>query len=376
MISKKIIAVVAVVIIVVAGLGVAYMLTAHNNSTDGSNVVVDARGRTVTIPNEINSVFAMKSCSLELVSFFDAVNKVKYLDGTTAGSGGESFTDPNRTHTFVMKTLLQGLPTVDTNNYEAVIAANPDIIISSDVSVSTLDDYQAKVGIPVFAINADIEFDSPDMYSQILALGKLFGENERATELVSGIQSMISNITDNVNPVDGQTGYACGMNFYGQGPVTFLRTSGSGDYLPFKYSKLDNASPQNPLNNGQPYDVTQETVISENPQIIFIDGLGVNSAWEYIHTNYGTLQLIDAISNWQVYKTMVYKDWGTNWVNQMINVYYVASVVHPDFIDPLSFEDYANEIIQLFYPGTSVTYADLAAAQAGGGCGLVPFYPA
>ena len=368
MISKKIIAVAAVIVIVIAGLGIAYVLTYHDNSTAGGNIVIDARGRAVTIPNEINSVLAMKPCSLELVSFFDAVNKVEYIDGTVAGSGGESFTDLDRTHTFIMSDLLKDLPAVDTNNYEAVAATHADIIISSTISVSDLDDYQEKVGIPVFAINADLEFDSPDMYYQLFALGKLFGEEQRAVDLVYGIQSMIHKITDNVGHVNGMAGYACGMNFYTAG--SFLRTS--GDYLPFEYSKLDNVSPPSLAGVGaQPYNTDIESVISANPQIIFIDGQGLASTMGYIHDNIGTLSQIDAISNGKIYKTMVYKDWGTNWVNQMINIYYVASIVHPDVISPSLFDHYANSIIQLFYPGTDVTYADLAAAQTGGGCGPV-----
>jgi len=333
-----------------------------------SNTITDARGREVTMPGTIDSVFAMKSCSLQLVSFFDAVKKVKYTDGTTAGSGGENFSDPNRTHTYIMNNL-KTLKSIDTNKYEAVILANPDIIISSEVDVSKLNTYQETVGIPVFAINADVEFDSPMMYYQLFALGKLFGEEKRALELVEGIRALISDITDKVLHIEGKTGYVCGMNFYGMGSVPFLRTS--GDYLPFKYSKLDNVSSTNLAGvGGQPYDTNQERVIKNNPKIIFVDGIGLNGVEAYINDNKGTLQHIDAITNKSVYKTMIYKNWGTNWVNLMINVYYVASVVHPGEFD-WTFEDKADEIIQLFYPGTKVTYSDLANAQTGGGCGLV-----
>ena len=359
--NSKIIAFAAVAIIVLAGAGVAYTLT-RDNST-GGNTIIDARGRAVEVPDEINSILAMKSCSLQLVSFFDAVNKVTYLDGNSGGTGGEVLSDPNRTHTFMMKDLLKDLPFVDTSNHEAVAATNVDIIISSDVSVSTLNEYQAKVGIPVFAINADVEFDSPIMYEQLTVLGKLFGEKERAQELVDGIKTLIDDISDNVSPAEGG-GYICGMNYYGAG--TFLKTS--GDYLPFKYSKLSNVMPS--ANGGQPYNTDIETVVEKNPAIIFIDGMGLNAALDYINKNIGTLQLVRAISDGQVYKTMIYKNWGTNWVNQLINVYFVSSIVHEDEFD-WAFEDKAEEIVQLFYPETNKTYYDLVNAQTGGGCGQV-----
>ena len=365
--NNKIIAIAAVAIIVLAGIGVAYTLT-RDSGTDG-NTIIDARGRAVEIPEEINSILAIKSCSLQLVSFFDAVDKVKYLDVN------ESFTDTNRTHTLILKDLLNSdgvsykdLPRVDSSSAEQVIAAGVDLVISSTVDVSVLDSEQSRFGVPVFAINADAEFDSPMMYEQLLSLGKLFGEEERAMDLVNGIKSMTGGIADNTSHADG-TGYACGMNFMGASANPFLRTS--GDYLPFTYSKLDNVSAHSSTGvGGQPYDTHQEAVIEKNPTRIFIDGIGLNAAVDYINSNMATLHLVSAISNGEIYKTMVYKMWGTNWLNQLINVYFVASIVHEDKFD-WEFEDKANEIIQLFYPGTSVTYSVLAGAQSGGGCGTV-----
>jgi len=355
--NNKLIAVLAVVIIVAAGAGAVFLLTRDNN-TEG-NTVTDARGREVAVPEEINSILAIKSCSLQLVSYFDAVKKVTHLDIN------ESFNNAdNRTHTFILKDLLQGLPTVDPGNAEQVIAANVDIIISSTIEVSKLDEEQQRYGVPVFAINADVEFDSDIMYKQILSLGKLFGEEERAEEIVNGIRSLIGGITDNVGPVEGVTAYVCGMNYYGAGG--FLKTS--GDYLPFEYSKVTNVFDS--IKGGQPYNTEKEIVIAKNPGIIFIDGGGFVSTKKYINDNFGTLSMIDAVSNGEIYKVMVYKSWGTNWINQLINVYYVASIVHEGEFD-WSFEDKANEIIQLFYPGTAITYSDIAGAQTGGGCGKV-----
>jgi len=367
MIYNKIIAVIAVIFIVLASVSVVYVLT-RDNSTDG-NTITDARGRQVEVPDEINSIFAMKACSLQIVSFFEAVNKVTHLDGDGITLQGEVLTDPNRTHTFIKKDILQGLPFVNSSNHEAVILANPDIIISSEVNVQTLDNYQKSVGIPVFAINADVEFDSEIMYSQLLSLGKLFGEEERAQEIVDGIHGLIKNIVDNVGPADGISAYVCGMNFYGAASNAFLRTS--GNYLPLDYSNVYNVS--SPAATKQPYNTSQESIINSHAKIIFIDGLGLASSLSYIKSNNATLKLIDAIADGKIYKTMVYKIFGTNWVNQLINVYFVAYIVHGSdlgwtFAD---FEQNANSIIQLFYPGTDVTYAMLAAAQTGGGCGTV-----
>jgi hypothetical protein len=77
-----------------------------------------------------------------------------------------------------------------------------------------------------------------------------------------------------------------------------------------------------------------------------------------------------ALVNGNIYSTMVYKCYGTNWDNQLINVYYIASVMNGDLYS-WEFADKANEILQLFYPETSMTYSDIAAGQTGNGCSKV-----
>ena len=364
--NSKMVAVIAVIIVLVAGIAGMFVLL-QNNDSDG-DTITDMRGREVNIPDNIDSILGIKSCSLELISFFKMVENVKYLDINESFDNSDS-----RTHNFVMKGLLQGLPVVDPNDAEQIIATGVDLIISSTVSVSALNEEQNRYGIPVFAINADLEFGS-EFDSQLYVLGKLFGEENRAEELVSGINGMISDIRSKLSPPSSGTpangyvkAYACGMNFYGSG--NFLKTS--GDYLPFIYSYIQNAMPSSIAGVGkQPYNVGLETVIAADPDFIFIDGGSYDVTSKYIRDNKSTLGSINAIRDGNVYKTMVYKSWGTNWQNQLINVYYVASIMHSD-VFTWDFEDKADEVLDLFYPNMNVKYTDLAAAQTGGGCGKV-----
>jgi len=48
----------------------------------------------------------------------------------------------------------------------------------------------------------------------------------------------------------------------------------------------------------------------------------------------------------------------------------VASVINGEAFS-WTFDQKANEVIQLFYPGTTMTYADIADGQSGNGCGAV-----
>ena len=359
--KTKIYAIVAIAIVVIAAIGVVYILTNNGENEPSETTVTDALGRTVNIPQQMDSIYCIGACSLRLVSYFDAVDKVQAIE--TAGTFN---TLDDQTYYLINKATFSALPQVATTP-EAILNLNPSVIITSTAEdAATADTLQDQTGIPVYVINADLEFGQ-DFYNQITSLGTLFGEQTRAAELNEGIANMISDITSKSTTASTESAYACGMFYYGG--ASFLKAS--GNYLPFDYSNIPNAI--EPAANGQPYTITLETLIAANPDYIFIDSIGlntcVNSINEDINANTG-LEDVSAVTNNNIYSTMVYKCYGTNWDNQLINVYYVASVMNANLYS-WNFQDKANEIIQLFYPGTTMTYSDITAGQTGNGCSAV-----
>ena len=356
--KTKVYAIVAIVIVVIAAVGVVYILTPQGDNEPPATTVTDALGRTVNIPQQIDSVYSIGACSLRLVSYFDAVEKVQAIETT-----GTFNTRDDQTYYLINKETFSALPQVATTP-EAILDLNPSVIITSTAEdAATADTLQDQTNIPVYVINANVEFGEA-FYNQITSLGTLLGEQDRAAELNEGIANIISDITSEATTANAESAYACGMFYYGG--ASFLKAS--GNYLPFDYSNIPNAI--EPAANGQPYTITLETLIAAKPDHIFIDSIGlsgcIDSINEYIDTNTG-LEDVSAIANSNIYSTMVYKCYGTNWDNQLVNVYYVASVMNADLYS-WTFEDKANEIIQLFYPGTTITYSDIAAGQTGNGC--------
>ena len=353
--DKKQIYVVAVVLVMaVAFIGVAVLVT-NNNNNNGPITVTDSLGREVTVSENVDSIFCIGACSLRLVSYFDAVNDVCAIE--TSGTFNKS---TDQTYYYVYEELFKSLNVCGTDA-ESVAALNPDVVITSTLSdVASADAYQEKCGCSVYVINADLEFDDEDFYDEIASLGELFGESSRATVLCDGIKSLISTIESNATTTS-ETAYACGMFYYGG--ASFLK--GSGNYLPFDYSDVTNVMPS--AENGQPYSIGLETLIDYDPDYMFIDGVNISSVISTINSDISSgtgLEDVTAIVDGNIYSTMIYKYYGTNWENQLINAYYVADVMGSDY--SWSFEDKANEILQLFYGGMDVTYEDLAGIQ--GGC--------
>jgi iron complex transport system substrate-binding protein len=249
-------------------------------------------------------------------------------------------------------------------NHEAIIAADPDLIISSTVNVNELDQLEKTLGIPVVAVNVDVElYDTDLFYEQVNMLGRVLGKEERAEELVGGIQAAMADFEQRASEVKNpERAYAGGMMFYG--PADLLRTT--GDYLPFDLTGAENVMPTNPTGNMQPYMTSLEDLIAAAPDYIFIDAANVRLSESGFRENRNVLeQQVPAFENREVYTTFVYKYYGTNWENQLINVYYAGKIMYPELYDDIRIQQKAEEIWDLFF-SVPLNYDDVITQQKTG----------
>ncbi|MBN2050750.1 MAG: ABC transporter substrate-binding protein [Spirochaetales bacterium] len=315
----------------------------------GSFIITDMRGRSVSVPGEVKNIIALGAGSLRLIGYFNAVDKIVAVEDQ--GHGREKTAHDY----FSLATYrlafpeLRELPSIGSaENHEGIIAAAPDLIISSTVDRAQLDQLQTVLGIPVFAINADVELhDTQAFYRQLTALGKVLDLEERADELIEGISGILSDLAARAALVQNpKRAYAGGMMFYG--PADLLRTT--GDYLPFDLTGTKNVMPTSPAKNRQPYMTSLEDLIAAKPDYIFIDAANINLSKSGFITNRIILEeLVPAFQNQRVFTSLVYKYYGTNWENQLINVYYTGSVLYPELFRDISLEKKAEEIWNLFF---------------------------
>ena len=317
--------------------------------------IIDMRGRTVRVPSEIRGIVALGANSLRLLTYFDAVEKVVAVEDT--GHAREK-----TVHEFfylatyrIARPELRDLPSIgSSDNHEAIIAAAPDLVFSSSVDVSALDHLQRTLGIPVFAIDADVELDDTErFFEQLRRVGRVLGEDARAEALVDGVSALLEDLAARAERVrEARTAYAGGMMFYG--PADLLRTT--GDYLPFDLTGTRNVMPPNPTGNRQPYATSIEELVRADPAFVFVDA--ANDALSMAgYRRYQQLldEHVTAFRNRDVYVTLVYKYYGTNWSNQLINVYVVGSVLYPEAFGDVVIEDVAEQVWELFF-GVPIDY--------------------
>jgi len=330
-----------------------------------SFVVTDMRGRPVTIPGEINKIIPLEAGSLRLISYLDSAEKVIAVEDS---GHGREITDYNffslATYRLAFPKLRE-LPSIGSGkNHEGIIAAAPDLIISSAVDVGQLDQLQDVLGIPVFAVNVDLELFDTDRYNlQLKTLGQVLNKEDRAEELIEGINTIMKDLRSRAARVEKpKRAYAGGMMYYG--PADLLRTT--GDYLPFDLTGTDNTMPTNPVGNHQPYMTSLEDLIAAAPDYAFIDAANINLSKAGFMSNKKALEeQVPAFKKRQVYSTFVYKYYGTNWENQLINAYSAGKVLYPDLYRDISVKKKAEEIWNLFFK-VSLDYDTVIKNQKGG----------
>ncbi len=335
--------------ILLLGTSLLWAESAPPGAADAHRTVTDMRGRTVDIPEDISSIIALSAGSLRLLSYFDAVEQVAAVEDS--GHGREiSVHDFFYLATYrIARPELQELPSIGSSeNHEAIIAENPDVIFSSAVDVSRLDQLQAVLDIPVIAVDADVELNNHQrFFEQLQLLGEVLNEQQRSQELISGIEALLADFEQRRSrTAEPKRAYAGGMMFYG--PADLLRTS--GDYLPFDLTGTVNVMPSNPSGNLQPYMTSIEHLIKADPRYIFIDAANSHLSRSGFHANKDVyLEHVPAFQNHDVYNTLVYKYYGTNWENQLINTYYAGTVMYPEIYGDIDIARKAEEIWELFF---------------------------
>ncbi len=337
----------------------------EENTSSDTMSVTDMRGRTITVPTHVDSVIGLEAGALRLISYLDATDSVIAVED--AGNGREK-SDYNffQLATYrIAHPELRDLPSIgNRENIEGIIAADPDLIITSIRDITQVDQLQDTLGIPVFAVDVDVElYDTDRFYHQLEVLGSVLGKEERAEQLIAGISSALEDIESRTAAINvPQKAYAGGMMYWG--PADLLRTT--GDYLPFDLSGTENVMPTNPAGNRQPYMTSLEDLVAAAPEYVFIDAANLNLSKAGFNTNRDVLmEQVPAFSNQEVYSTFVYKYYGTNWENQLINVYAVSKVLYPEAFADISIPEKAEELWKLFF-ASPLSYSTVTEKQGPG----------
>jgi len=318
------------------------------NSGDVSKTVqiVDMAGRTVEVPENVESIVCSGPGTLRLITYLQALDMLAGVESCEQAEIAGSGKPYHIANVDYFKTLpVIGTQFVEGLNYESVVNANPDVIIISYSEASVADDLQGKTGIPVIVLNyGEFEsFSDKDLVGSLTLLGDLLNKEKRAEEVITffadsekDIQNRIKDVPDSEKP----SVYIGGLSARGSHGIE----STSSQYAPFEALSANNIASD--LESKKQVFIDKEKVIEWDPDIIFIDAGGYALITEDYTKNPDYYTSLSAFKNGQIYTTYPYNYYTTNFGTALASTYYMGTILYPEQFSDINPEDKADEIYE------------------------------
>ena len=307
----------------------------------GEREITDMAGRTVVVPDEIETVF---SSSTVTAIFMYTLAPDKLL--------GWNY-ELNELEKSIILEEYHDLPNFgmgDSINYEAVIAADPTIAVNvgtiNDKMISDCDKLSKSLGVPVVAVDGDLSA-SAEAYR---FMGELLGEEEQAEKLASYAEKTFADIEKMEVPEDKKV-----RIYYGNGEDS-LETAPAGSAHGQIIDMVNAVNVADlEMGEGSRVQISAEQLLAWDPDVIVVNGepkadTSGASAAEAILANpdYASLK---AVQDQQVYGTL---NTPFSWMdrpmgpNRIVGIRWLSGLIYPEYLN-YNVDEEVKEFFDLFY---------------------------
>ncbi|KUK43440.1 MAG: Periplasmic binding protein [Methanothrix harundinacea] len=334
--------------------------------------ITDTAGREVTFYKPVERIITREPDTCRIVVALGEGDKVvaseqavkSCLCPTTFGTFEEGCLE---CYYSILDGRMPDLPETSTRYdiyYELIASFAPDVIITS--GTTNVQDFESKIGCPVVVAGGDgwIYSREDGLYGMIEVIGDVLEREEEAEELIGFVESeidMISSVTETLDEDEKPKVYfaprGAKLGFYDpKEGRDFTRTF-------TEYDPLKIAGGKNVAEGAEGYEinVAVEQIIAWNPDYIFIACSTPEDAEviEWIVES-PDLQSIAAVQNGNVYNCLYPHCRGRPADRSLINMVYMAKLLHPEKFEDLDLEKEGNEIFKAFLgvDGVFTEYAD------------------
>ncbi|WP_252192501.1 ABC transporter substrate-binding protein [Pseudoflavonifractor sp. MCC625] len=315
--------------------------SAQQTEQTGQREITDMAGRTMTVPEEIQSAFSTGPVS--------AIYLYTLVPDKLLGWNYEL----NDIEKSIILPEYHDLPNFgmgDSVNYEAVIAAGPTIAFHvSAINEETKDEadqLSQQLGIPVVMVSSELE-DAAEVYR---FMGELFGVEEQAEALAEYAEAVFADVAaiDVSEEEKVRVYYGNGENSLETAPA------GSSHGAILDAVKAVNVADLE-LGDGSRVQISLEQLLAWDPDVIVVNGepksnMSGGAAAQSILSNpdFATLK---AVQEGKVYGT---PNAPFSWVdrppgpNRLVGIRWLAGLLYPDRV-PYDVDEEVKEFFQLFY---------------------------
>lgn len=330
--------------------------TAPSEEPEGPRTLTDMAGREVEVPAVIEKAFSTDPTA--------AIFLYTLVPDRMLGWNYE-LNDLEKSIILDEYETLPNFGMGDAINYEAVLAAGPDIAFMvgtiNDATVSSADDLQESLGIPVVVVDSELS-NTPAAYR---FMGELFGVEDTAEQLAAYAEETLGDIANMDIPEEEKV-----RMYYGNGEDSLeTAPAGSSHGAIIELVNAINVADLE-LGDGSRVQISAEQLLAWDPDVIVVNGepkadLPGASAADAI-MNDPTYANLTAVKEGKVYGT---PNAPFSWVdrppgpNRIVGLRWLSALIYPDYIQ-VDVDDAVKEFFSLFYH-VDLTDEQLANVYAG-----------
>lgn len=321
--------------------------------------VTDMIGREVTvIPGSYTRVVCIGAGALRMYSYIGDVNLlagVEDIDNTTLSERPMMFDSVARPYVLAYGDVFNTLPSCGVGGpmaqaaeAEKILSCNPDIVISEFEDVEKSDALQEQLGVPVITLSAGSKgvFDDK-FYGSMSLLGKVFGEEEKAAQLVTYVQDEAAAISARVADIPEEekpSVYICGLGNWGT--TDHLMTA--ENYVSFEIAGVKNVLKDLGIQGIGPIEEEKFVELGEQMDIIIMDAAAVKNIKPLYAEDPTMFDTCKAWTEGEVYLEMAYNAYYTNYEIALINTWFIAKTVYPEQFADIDLTAKTNEVTKQF----------------------------
>lgn len=321
--------------------------------------ITDMIGREVTVtPGSYKRVVCIGAGALRMYSYIGDVSLlcgVEDIDNTTLDERPKMFDSVARPYVLAFGDTFSTLPSCGVGGpnaqaaeAEKILSCNPDIVISEYEDVDKENALQEQLGVPVITLKAGPNGVFDDAFKNTMTmLGMIFCNEEKAEKLVSFIDSEAAEITSRtagIKDEDKPGVYICGLGNWG----TTNQLMTAQNYISFNIANVRNVVTDLEKNGIQAIEEEKFVALGEDMDIIIMDAAAVKNIKPLYAEDPTMFDSCKAWQNGEVYLEMAYNAYYTNYEIALINTWFIAKTVYPDFFEDIDITAKANEITEMF----------------------------
>ena len=283
----------------------------------GGIAITDMVGREITVhPGTYQRVVCIGAGALRMYSYVGDMNLlcgVEDIDNTSLAQRPAMFDTVARPYVMAYEELLQKLPSCGVGGpmaqaaeAEKILSCDPDIVISEFEDVDKSNALQEQLGVPVITLSTgkDGVFDQK-FFDSMTLLGKIFGKEDRAQELVQFVkdeQAAIEATVAGIADADKPSVYICGLGNWGT--TDHLMTA--ENFVSFRVAGVKNAVSGLGMEGVGPIEEEKFVSLGEEIDIAIVDAAAVKNIKPLLEQD---PHLFDACKAWregEIYLEMAY----------------------------------------------------------------------